>query len=207
MKKLLCVILSVLLLVPFGTACLALNAGAADALRAEDSSNTARAEASVESSESAVITGKVNVPFAFNNDGRVILTQGEITVKIVNITADGTYTLSDIPVGNYNLTVSIPGWTEYSVKDITAGAGDDITIYHNTVIAGDVDHSGTVDIGDIAAACVSIGDTLSAQNIGADVDHDKTLALSDISLILADGNYGESGYTISFLNNGWSQTY
>ena len=184
-----------------------MNAGAADTLRAEDASNTARAENSVESSESAVISGKVDVPFTFNNDGRVILTQGEIIVKIVNITADGTYVLSDIPVGNYNLTVSIPGWTEYSVKDITAGAGDDITIYHNTVIAGDVDHSGTIDIADVGEAILSIGGTLSDENIGADVDHDKTLGLSDISLVLADGNYGESGYTISFLNNGWSQTY
>ena len=207
MKKLLCVILSILMLVPFGTAALTMSAGAVDEIRDEDSSNTSRAEASVENVDGATITGKVNVSFTFDNDGVVILKQGQTAVKSVNITADGNYYLNDIPAGTYTLIVSIPGWTEYTVRDVAAHPGENITIYFNTVIPGDVDHSGTIDITDIGEAITTIGDALSSENIGADVDHDKVLGLSDLSIVLAEKNYGKSGYSISYLNNGWSNIY
>ena len=96
MKKLLCVILSILMLVPFGTAALTMSAGAVDEIRDEDSSNTSRAEASVENVDGATITGKVNVSFTFDNDGKVILKQGQTVVKIENITADGNYYLNNM---------------------------------------------------------------------------------------------------------------
>ena len=108
MKKLLCVVLAIMMLVPFGTAALAMNAGAVDTVKAEPSSNTACAEYSVESATGATISGKVNVPFTFNNDGRAILKQGGNPVKIVNIAADGTYLFEMLGEGTYDVVISIP---------------------------------------------------------------------------------------------------
>lgn len=157
--------------------------------------------------ETASIQGQVNVPFAFDNDGKVILKQGESAVKIVNIQADGSYLLSGIPAGDYDLVVSVPGWTEFKVTDINVYAGDEIEIYYNTVIAGDVDNSGVIDITDVAVAVNEIGNGVTDENIGSDVDHSKDVSIADLSVVLAAENYGQEAYSISYMNNGWSNTY
>ena len=155
----------------------------------------------------AYIRGKVDVPFTFNNDGKVILKQGDSAVKAVNIDEDGSYLLAGIPAGDYDLVVSIPGYTEFKVTDINVAAGDDIEIYYNTVIAGDVDNSGVIDINDVAEVVVQLGNNVTTENIGSDVDHNKDVNIGDISVVLAAENYGQEAFAISFMNNGWSNTY
>ena len=157
--------------------------------------------------ESASITGKVNVSFTFDNDGKVYLKQGDSAVKVVNIAADGSYLLSGIPAGDYDLVVSIPGWTEFKVSDINVASGDEIEIYYNTVIAGDVNNSGVIDINDVAETVNELGNSLTTENIGTDVDHNKSVNIADISVVLAAENYGQEAFSISYMNNGWSNTY
>ena len=181
MKKILSVLLVVLLVLSFSTVAFA--------------------------DSTASIHGKVEVPFVFDNDGKVILKQGDSAVKAVNINEDGTYLLSGIPAGDYDLVVSVPGYTEFKVTDINAAADDDIEIYYNTVIAGDVNNSGVIDINDVAEAVNEIGNSITSANIGTDVDHNKSVNIADISVVLAAENYGQEAYSISFMNNGWSNTY
>lgn len=207
MKKLLCLFLATLLLIPVGTVALAVNAGATDALRVEESSNTTRAEASVETVDGATITGKAEVTFEFNNDGTATLIQNNVSVMTVNISADGTYLFTEVPAGDYNLFISIPGWTEYTVNDINVSENEDITILETTVIAGDVNHSGSIDLNDINLVLGAFGENVTDENINLDVDHDKNIGIGDISMILALGNYGEVSYSSSYLNNGYSEPY
>ena len=196
-----------MMLVPFGTAALAMNAGAVDTVKAEPSSNTACAEYSVESATGATISGKVNVPFTFNNDGRAILKQGGNPVKIVNIAADGTYLFEMLGEGTYDVVISIPGWTDNTITSVDVSENEDVEISENVVYAGDVDKSGVIDVQDVATACMELGNTLSNTNIGSDVDHDKDINIGDISVILAAKNYGKSAFSNSFFNDGWSYTY
>lgn len=208
MKKILCLFLATLLLVPFGTAALALNAGASDVIRAEGYSNTAPAAFAADNTEGATITGKVDVTFTFSNDGQVILKQAGNNVKIINIAADGTYELTDIPAGDYDLVISIPGWTEYVVKDINVSDGEVAEIYENTVYAGDVNKDGIVTISDVSEVIAVFGESASAiSNIGCDVDHDKTVSIGDIAAILQEDNYTQSALSSFYINNGWSFNY
>ena len=207
MKKFLSLLLVTLLLIPFGTAALALHAGAADTLKVEQSSNTAFAENSVESADGATITGKVEVPFSFNNDGKAVLKQGGNPVKIVNIAADGTYLFDPIVEGTYDLVVSIPGWTEFTVTNVEVSENEDVEIYDNLVFAGDVDNSGVIDIQDVATALTSLGNNVSTANISSDVDHDKNVNIGDISIILAADSYGQTAYTTAYFHNGWTHPY
>ena len=182
MKKIISLLLAVLMVVSFSTVAFAADDG-------------------------ATISGKVEVPFTFNNDGRVILKQGENPVKIVNINADGSYLLSNLAAGTYNLVISIPGWTEFTVTEINIADNEDVDIFGNAVIAGDFDKSGVIDIKDAAAAVVDLGDNVSSSNINSDVDHSKNVNIGDISVILAAENFGKEAYVTDYFNDGWSHTY
>ncbi|MBR0414753.1 MAG: hypothetical protein IJI67_06760 [Clostridia bacterium] len=207
MKKFLCIILAIMMLVPVGTAALAMNAGAEDVLKAEPVSNTASAENSAKNAEGATISGKVNVSFSFNNDGKATLLQGGHPVKVVNIAADGSYLFDKLSEGTYDLRISIPGWTENNVTSIDVAENEDVEICENVVFGGDVDQSGVIDVQDVAAALMNIGETVTSTNINSDVDHNKEVCLGDISVILATKNYGQSAFTSSYFNDGWTNPY
>ena len=207
MKKIICLLLVALLLVPFGTAALAANAGAAEAFRAESFSNTALADASAESTDGASITGKVNTSFEFNGDGKAVLTQNSTTVQSVDIAADGTYTLTALAAGEYDLLISVPGWTDYNVYDISVSEDETVEIYENTIIAGDVNKDNSIDIQDVAAVLQEVGKTVDTDNSGCDVNHDSYIDIADVTNILTEQNYLEKAYSSYWVNNGYSETY
>ena len=204
MKKFLCIILAIMMLVPVGTAALALNAGAEDVLKAESVSNTASAENSVKNAEGATISGKVDVSFNFSNDGKATLLQGGHPVKVVNIAADGSYLFENLSEGTYDLRISIPGWTENNVTSIDVAENEDVEICENVVFGGDVDQNGIINVEDVAAACLNFGATVTNANINSDVDHDKDIGLGDVSVILATKNYGQEAFSSSYFNDGWT---
>lgn len=207
MKKILCLLLVTLLLIPVGTASLAWNASAADAFMAEVPSNTASVGYSTESTDGATITGKVHVNFTFNNDGVVILKQGENTIQTANIAADGTYTLTNVPEGLFDLLISVSGWTDYNLYDIPVAAGNTYDIYENTIIAGDVNHDNVIDVTDINSTVMQVGSLTTTENIGCDINHDGVVDIADLSNILAESNYGESAYSSYYEMNGYTNPY
>ena len=204
MKKFICIILAIIMLVPFGTM---LGAVAEDTFKAEDSSNTAFAENSVESTDSGSITGKVNVTFSFNGDGTATLTQNATVVATVNIAANGTYAFANLAAGQYDLLISIPGWTEYNVYDISVAEDETVEIYESTVIAGDVNHSGLVDINDVQTMLQNFGKAIDDGNVGCDINHDSCIDIADLSNIITSQNYGEKAYSSYYVNNGYTETY
>ena len=207
MKKLLCLLLVTLLLIPVGTASLAWNASAADAFMAEVPSNTASVAYSTENTDGATITGKVNVTFAFNNDGVVVLKQGDNVIQSANIAADGTYTLTGVPEGLFELLISVPGWTDYNLYDIPVVAGNTYSIYENTIIAGDVNGDNNVDVTDINNTIVQVGKLATSENIGCDINHDGVIDIADLTNILAESNYGETAYSSYYEMNGFTNPY
>jgi hypothetical protein len=205
--------MAILMLVPFGIISFAVNAGASDAdmkAEAKASNPTSAVQATAQSTGTATITGKVVVTFTFNNDGKIILKQGDTEAMSVEINADGTYTLSAVPAGDYDLIVSIPGWTDYKLMDVNVADGDSISVYETPVYAGDVNKDGIISVDDVSAAVLDSNYgviTSELVNPGADVNHDGSVSVGDVSTILLDANYAKTAQSSYFLNNGWSNFY
>lgn len=192
------------MLVPFGTV---LNAAAVDASLAESYSNTALADYSAESVAGAGITGKVDVTFTFNGDGVAVLTQNGSEIARVDISADGTYSFDSLAAGSYNLLISIPGWTEYNVYDISVSEDEQVEILESTVIAGDADNSGEINISDIALVLTNMGKASDDENKGCDINHDGLVDIADVTNIVTEQNFLEKAYSSYFINNGYTDTY
>ena len=181
MKKILCVLMAVLLIVPFGTVALAVNAGAADAVKAENFSNTAYADSPADSAEGVTITGKVEVESSFifkdGIDKAVLYEVGtDVLVKSADIADDGSYTIAEVPEGDYDLVINVSGWTTYTLKDLnvsrTSASEGTIEIYDTQefMYAGDVNGSGVIDINDVAALLENYGAAPSATTASSDVN-------------------------------------
>lgn len=205
--------MSILMLIPFGIVSFAANASDPSAdmqAEAKASNPTCAVQETAQGIGTATITGKVIVTFSFSNDGKVILKQGDTEVMSVDITSDGSYTLTGVPAGDYTLYISVPGWTSFSMLDVNVADGDSVSVYETPIYAGDADNDGNIGINDISTVVLSsnYGFTTSECELDScDVDHDGTVGVNDISTILLDSNYAKTAQSSYFLNNGWSNFY
>ena len=193
-----------IMLVSIGTA---FNAVAANAALAESYSNTALADSTAAGVDGASITGKVDVTFTFNGDGVAVLYKDGSEFERVDIGADGTYVFDELPAGLYNLLISIPGWTEYNVYDISVAENEQVEILESTVIAGDVDNSGEINLGDIALVLTNMGKASNDEIKGCDINHDGLIDIADVTNIVTENNFLEKAYSSYYINNGYSETY
>lgn len=155
------------------------------------------------------ITGKVKVSFEFNNDGTAdLLSNGEV-VQSVNIQADGTYEFTNVQIGNYSLIVSVPGWTDYIMDDIFISESDKgtITIYDETIYAGDVNKDSIVSLADISCLVSNLNKNVDASTVNSDVNHDGAISILDITEALQEQNYAHTSLPALFINNGFTYTY
>ena len=155
------------------------------------------------------ITGRVNVTFSFNGDGTASLWSEREVAQSVDIQADGKYELSNVQVGTYTLIVSVPGWTDYVMKDIfiTESSPEQIEILDETIYAGDVDKDNIVGLSDISNIVSNLNKEIDASNINNDVNHDGDITILDISQALQAQNYAHTSLPALFMNNGYSYNY
>ena len=220
MKKFICVILTILLVVPFGTMALAVNAGAAGAAMAEEYSNTASVDLPAGRPEGATITGEVEVEagFQFNaayDKAELFAVGTDTLIKSAAILADGTYTITGVADGDYDLKITVSGWTTYTVTDINVGdnsAENGIIEIYDTrdyMHAGDVNGDGVVDIHDIAFMLSENGDFGDAVTTATscDVNHDAFVDVADITCALNADNYKQENTVRPYLFNGQTGIY
>lgn len=155
----------------------------------------------------AKITGKVKVSFQFDNDGIAKLLQNGEVVKTVNIAADGTYEITDIPAGAYALLVSVPGWTDYYMYDITLADDDNVQILDEVIYAGDVNKDNAVTIADVSGILSNVNKAITDVTVNSDVNHDGSIDILDITQTLLADNYAHVSLPACFLNNGYSYNY
>ena len=157
----------------------------------------------------STITGRVNVSFVFNSDGKAdLISNGEV-VKSVNIQADGTYEFTNVQIGTYNLVVSVPGWTDYIMNDIfiSESSPEVITILDETIYAGDANKDSIVSLADVSKLVSDLNKGIDASTVNSDVNHDGSIDVLDISETLQEQNYAHTSLPALFMNNGFSYNY
>ncbi len=161
----------------------------------------------------SAVSGSVNLGFSFDGseqDGTAVLYQQDTVVKTVAISENGSYNITDIEAGDYDLVVSVAGYTDYTMKEISLSSSDSVTVFLTSVTAGDVDKNGVVDASDVSNVLLS--DNYGSLRTDAvcydsDVNHDLTVDISDISIITLSDNYGKEAVVDYYINNGWTGYY
>lgn len=132
-----------------------------------------------------IVTGHVTV------QGRTDPTAATVTIgeTIIHPDASGNFTQS-VPMGIYNVTVSLNGYltatkSGVEVGDLFSGGGP-ADLGPVTLLGGDADASGTIDVTDLAAIASAFGTAGPSGNINGD-------GLVDVfDLVLSGLNYGKN---------------
>lgn len=161
----------------------------------------------------SAISGSVDLGFGFDGneqDGAAVLYQKGTAVKTVPISENGSYNITDIASGDYDLVVSIAGYTDYTMKEISVSSSDSVAVFETSVTPGDVDKNGIVDVADVSNVLLSDNYgrlKTDAVSYGADVNHDSTVDINDISIVMLSDNYGKKAVVDYYVNNGWTGYY
>ena len=111
--------------------------------------------------------------------------------RSVTLTATGTFSLTDIPVGNYTVAVKGAKWLRKTTAvNTSTGVAGNVTL---TLPAGDANNDNTVDIADLLLLInhynqkQGVGNFLSAVDFNCDGANDIT------DLLLLIGSYNQQG--------------
>jgi hypothetical protein len=144
----------------------------------------------------ATVSGSITLSGAVNKAQTLTFefrpTNGNATfTKDVTLNADGSYSLSDIPIWPYKLAIKGSRWLR---KVITVNAtGGDVSSVNATLLPGDINNDNTVNILDLGLLADTFGKSLGQTgfNPNADLNCDGKVNIADLGL-LAD-SFGKSG--------------
>ncbi|MBZ0294257.1 MAG: right-handed parallel beta-helix repeat-containing protein, partial [Anaerolineae bacterium] len=139
--------------------------------------------------EPGMISGSVHYQGREDHSGIQItlLLEGEIMAEAMS-DASGLYSLSDVPLGTYTLRLSAPQQLSLT-QDITLD-GPTLDLGDTTLVAGDVDSNGVIDILD--AGLVGANFNLVGPDLPpADINADQRIDIRD--LVLVGSNFGAIG--------------
>lgn len=165
-------------------------------------------------SEGVTVFGQI-LSYDCKNEAVVTLVQvGEVmyetTLDASGIDGQNTrvFTLEDVEDGVYDLVIEVDGHLSFTVTGITVdGADVDLReseradIATMTLIAGDINGDGCVDLKDVTALTSSntYGKAYGeAETKSADVNGDECFDLKDLTIITSDKNYGKSDVVIEY---------
>ncbi len=118
------------------------------------------------------------------------------------------FTFEDVEDGIYDLTVKVDRHLSFTVSgvvvdgedvDLTTNARDEISTI--TLVAGDVNSDGCVDLKDVTALTSSntYGKTYDdAETKSADINGDDCFDLKDLTIITSDKNYGKASVVVDY---------
>jgi hypothetical protein len=135
------------------------------------------------STSEATLTGKVLLEGRSNNSGVQVQVAGGSSTTTAS---DGSYSVV-VSAGTHTLTFSHPSYLSKSVS-ATAVAGTTVTVPQETLLGGDVNGDGTIDISDLVILGSQFGST-SPSPAAADINGDGVVDIVDI--VLAARNLGE----------------
>jgi hypothetical protein len=128
-------------------------------------------------SNQATLAGKVQLEGRTNHSGVTILLDSCCTFTSV---ADGSYSCSTTG-GSHKLTFSHPGYLT-KVVTVNAVAGSTVTVPQVTLLGGDINGDGVIDILDLVAVASQFGSS-SPTPAAADINADGQVDIIDIVLV------------------------
>jgi glucose/arabinose dehydrogenase len=115
---------------------------------------------------------------------------GNVLVQVVT-GADGAFSFTDAPVGNYRLRLTAPAHLSLTQDVAVTTPGQTLDLGTLTLRAGDVDGNNTVDLADAAFIGANFNVTAPPAPAAADLNLDGVVNISD--LVLVGSNFGLTG--------------
>jgi hypothetical protein len=130
--------------------------------------------------------------------------QAGISVQLLNGTtplvslmtnANGTFSFTDVPAGNYILEASASGHLKFSAPVAVQADGQTVDVGTITLLAGDTDNNGTVNLADASMIGANFGFSAPPAPTEADLNVDAVVNVRD--LVLVGGNFGKTGTVVT----------
>jgi hypothetical protein len=135
------------------------------------------------------ITGNVKVQARAddNQADHEVKAIGDLGSELTDLTDEnGTFLIKDAPADTYDVIANSPGFLKATCADVVHTADALTTLEDVTLLAGDIDDSGEIDITDASAIGVAFG---TADEV-ADLNDDGSVNILD--LILMGANFGQT---------------
>jgi hypothetical protein len=116
---------------------------------------------------------------------------GAIITVPVTLAADGSYTITGLPTGQYNIGVKGAKWLRTTLTNVTVSG--QISNLNPNLVAGDINGDNVIDISDFALLAAAFGSdpTTANWNTNADLNCDGVVDLLDFDIFA--GNFGLTG--------------
>jgi hypothetical protein len=116
-----------------------------------------------------------------------LLSQGTPVTQVVT-GANGAYQFINVPAGSYTVRATAPQHLTYT-QDVTV-SGQPVAIQPVTLMAGDTDNNGTIDVTD--ASFVGANYSMAAPPAPSTVDLNRDQQVNISDLVLVGGNIGRT---------------
>jgi hypothetical protein len=100
----------------------------------------------------------------------------------VNADASGAYVVDDVPPGMHTVLLRAAGYLDVALEGIAVAPGQRVTLPDRTLLAGDLNDDGEIDILDLVIVGSQFGST-NPDPLTADVNADGRVDILDIVLV------------------------